>query len=310
MLLKTADDRSGDIQALEALLRTPNLDARQRRAITDEIWAIRLGAKSEADAAYQLDFDLRDSRHWAVIHDLRIEVDGLVAQIDHLVISRMLEVFVCESKSYTGGVKVNEHGEWSTYRDRRPIGIPSPVEQNRRHIKVLEQVIRAGHIELPRRIVSLKPNYKNIVLVSAAGLITRPEKKLPDLDSVVKVDQFRTYLLNRDFPDRQMLKLVGSDTLEAFGRQLVALHRPATFDWAARFGLTASGTALSEPRTSIARRPTKELKPSGVHCRTCGIELSTAEAYYCRINKPRFAGGLYCMGCQAPFPRAGSPTRG
>ena len=240
MLLKTADDKSGEIQALEALLRRSDVDARQRRAIQDEIWSIRLGAKAEADAAYQLDFDLRDSRHWAVIHDLRIDLDGRVAQIDHLVISRMLEVFVCESKSYTGGVKVNEHDEWSTYRDRRPIGIPSPVEQNRRHIKVLEEVIKLGHVELPRRFIAIKPNYKNIVLVSASGLITRPRKKLPDLDSVVKVDQFRTYLVNRDFPDRQMLKLVGSDTLEAFGRQLVALHSPAPVEWEARFGLTVS----------------------------------------------------------------------
>ena len=198
MLLKTADDKSGDIRALEALLRRTDVDARQRRAIQDEIWAIRLGAKAESDAAYQLDFDLRDNKNWAVIHDLRIDLDGQVAQIDHLVISRMLEVFVCESKSFTGGVKVNEHGEWLTFRDRRPIGIPSPVEQNRRHIKVLEQIIKLGYVELPRRIVALKPTYKNIVLVSTSGLITRPKKKLPDLDSVVKVDQFRTYLLNRD----------------------------------------------------------------------------------------------------------------
>ena len=157
----------------------PDLDARQRRAIQDEIWAIRLGVKAESDAAYQLDFDLRDNKNWAVIHDLRIELEGQVAQIDHLVISRMLEVFVCESKSYTGGVKVNEHGEWSTFRDRRPIGIPSPVEQNRRHIKVLEQVIKLGYVELPRRIVALKPTYKNIVLVSASGLITRPKTEAP-----------------------------------------------------------------------------------------------------------------------------------
>ena len=126
MLLKTADDKAPDIQALEALLSRPDVDALTRRQLQDQIWSIRLGAKSEADAAYQLDFDLKESRHWAVIHDLRLDIDGQVAQIDHLVISRLLEVFVCESKSFTGGVKVNEHGEWTTFRDRREIGIPSP----------------------------------------------------------------------------------------------------------------------------------------------------------------------------------------
>jgi hypothetical protein len=34
-------------------------------------------------------------------------------------------------------------------------------------------------------------------------LITRRRKKLSELDSVVKVDQFRTYLANREIPDRR-----------------------------------------------------------------------------------------------------------
>jgi hypothetical protein len=63
MLLKAADDKAEDIQVLEGLLRRTDVDARQRRAIQDEIWAIRLGAKAESDAAYQLDFDLRDNKN-------------------------------------------------------------------------------------------------------------------------------------------------------------------------------------------------------------------------------------------------------
>ena len=209
------------------------------RAIESEIWSIRLGAKAETDAAYLIDFDLRDSPHWAVIHDLRLEVDGQVAQIDHLVISRMLEVFVCESKSFTGGVKVNEHGEWVTFRERKPVGIPSPVEQNRRHIAVIERAIKVGMIKLPRRVVPIKPRFVNIVLVSEVGTVGRPRRKLPELDAIVKADQFRTMLVNRDFPSADMLKFIGSDTLADFGRQLVALHRPVQRDWAARFGLPA-----------------------------------------------------------------------
>ena len=292
MLLKTADDRSGDIDALESLLGRRDLDARQRRAIQDEIWSIRLGVKAETDAAYQLDFDLRDSKNWAVIHDLRIELEGLVAQIDHLVISRLLEVFVCESKSYTGGVVVNEHGEWSTFRGRRPVGIPSPVEQNRRHIEVLERVIKLGYVQLPRQILAMKPTFRNIVLVSADGRITRPKAELADLDSVVKVDQFRTYLMNRKFSDAQMLKFVWSSTLEAFGRQLVALHSPARVDWAARFGIAPAasvGQAAAEP----ARRPWL-VKHDGP-CSNCGTILSKGTEAIWRHRERR----MLCLDCGA-----------
>ena len=292
MLLKAADDTSADLDALGALLRRSDIDARQRRAIQDELWAIRIGAKAEADAAYQLGFDLGDTKHWAVIHDLRIELEGRVAQIDHLVISRILEVFVCESKSFTGGVKVNERGEWSTYRGRRPVGIPSPVEQNRRHIKVLDDVIDRGYVKLPRRIVTIKPSFHNIVLVSPDGLITRPRKKLPELDSVVKVDQFRTFLFNREIHDRRVLKVVSSGTLEDFGRQLVALHRPARVDWAARFGLTAPGApppAVAEP----SRRPWL-VKYDGP-CSNCGRPLTKGTEAIWRQRERR----LLCLDCGA-----------
>jgi hypothetical protein len=292
MLLKTADDKSEDIDELEALLGRSDVNGRQRRAVENELRAIRLGAKAEADAAYQLDFDLGDNKHWAVIHDLRIDLDGRVAQIDHLVISRLLEVFVCESKSYAGGVKVNERGEWSTYRDRHTIGIPSPVEQNRRHIQVLEEVVKRRYVKLPRRIVTIKPSFKNVVLVSPDGLITRPRKRIPELDSVVKVDQFRTFLLDRDIPDRRILKFLRSGELEVFGRQLVALHRPASVDWAARFGIRSAAPVPATP-TTPTRRPWL-VKYDGA-CSNCGITLAKGTEAIWRQRERR----LLCLDCGA-----------
>lgn len=290
MLLKSGDDRAADLDALEALLRRPDLDTRQQRAINDEIWNIRQGAKAEADAAYQLDFDLRDSKHWAVIHDLRLEVDGRVAQIDHLVISRMLEVFVCESKSFTGGVRVNERGEWTRFDGRRPIGIPSPVEQNRRHIQILEQAVKLGLVELPRRIVAIKPTYKNIVLVSAEGSVTRPEADLPGLDSVVKVDQFRTHLRKRDLAYGNLLKFLDTAALASFGQQLVALHAPIRFDWAARFGVRP---APPEVRVRPPKQPWL-VKYDG-SCSGCGRMLLKGTPAVWRNAERR----MYCVDCAA-----------
>ena len=227
-----------------------------------------------------------------MIHDLRLDIEGQVAQIDHLVISRMLEVFVCESKSYSSGVKVNEYGEWTTFRDRRAVGIPSPIEQNRRHIAVLERAIKLGYVDLPRRVIAIKPMFVNIVLVSKDGSIGRPRNKAPELVAIVKADQFRTHLLKRDLSSLSVLKFVSSDTLERFGRQLVALHQPSERDWAKRFGLQAVEPG---PEPSIAPVPGSA---SGVSCARCGTTMSAAEARFCRLNKARFDGQVYCMPCQ------------
>lgn len=144
MLIKGADDKQPQLEALEALLGRPDVDAQTRRRIEQEIRMIRAGASGERDAAYEIEFHYGQSRNRMTIHDLRIELDGRVAQIDHLIINRLLDIWVCESKHFSEGVAINEHGEWVAFQSRRAYGIPSPVEQNRRHIAVLGDVFAKG----------------------------------------------------------------------------------------------------------------------------------------------------------------------
>jgi len=65
-----------------------------------------------------------------------------VAQIDHLLINRLLDIWVLESKHFAEGVSINDHGEWTGFSGGRPYGMASPIEQNRKHVAVLEQVLR------------------------------------------------------------------------------------------------------------------------------------------------------------------------
>jgi hypothetical protein len=145
-------------------------------------------------------------------------------------------------------------------------------------------------VKLPRRIVTVRPTFTNIVLVSADGRITRPKAVLPDLDSIVKVDQFRTYLINRKFSDAQMLKFVWSSTLEAFGRQLVALHTPAHVDWAAKFGIAPATPSATVP-VAVRRRPWL-VKRDGP-CSSCGTMLLKGTEAVWRHRERR----MLCLDC-------------
>ena len=60
------------------------LDSMQRDWLTNEIWAVRMGMSGERSAAHYIDHYYKDNPNLAVIHDLRLELDGEVAQIDHL----------------------------------------------------------------------------------------------------------------------------------------------------------------------------------------------------------------------------------
>ena len=175
MQIKSADDQQPQIDALEALLPRPDVDGTTRRRVEQEIRMIRAGATGEREAAYEIEFHLGANKNQMTLHGLRIECDGRVAQIDHLVINRLLDIWVCESKHFAEGVAINEHGEWVAFYGHRPQGIPSPVEQNRRHIAVLSDVFSKGLVPLPRRLgLTIKPQMNSLVLVSNGARISRP----------------------------------------------------------------------------------------------------------------------------------------
>ena len=108
MLLKSKDGRQEDIQELNRLL-TMKSTAKQRFYIERELKFLVSGERNEQTSAYYLDFRFKDSPHWAMIHDLRIEHGGRVAQIDHLLINRFLDIYIgiekllLRRKNYSGG---------------------------------------------------------------------------------------------------------------------------------------------------------------------------------------------------------------
>src|SRR4051794_24042853 len=113
------------IEALERQRGQAGNDKDRTARIDEQIRMTVAGWKAERDAAYEIEFYLGSNRNYATIHDLRIDFGGQVAQVDHLIISRLLQIWVCESKTFNEGVSINEHGEWTTWYHGRPLGIPS-----------------------------------------------------------------------------------------------------------------------------------------------------------------------------------------
>ena len=318
MLIKAADDRQADLDALADLLTRPDVNGATRKRIDQEIRTIRAGVKGERDAAYEIDFFCRDRPNWAVLHDLRLEVDGLVAQIDHLLISRLLIFWVCESKHFAEGVAINDHGEWQRYWNGRALGMASPVEQNRKHTVTLRRLFDSGLVTLPRRLgITLKPEYRSLILVSNEARIARPrrEAKVEGLDTVIKAEQLAQTIdkqLNQANP-LILSRLISTADLERLARDLAALHRPSHVDWAARFGLdpeprhaTRAPRTQEEPSTATVQAPsaTQGTQKQGLVCAACGERVSYAVARFCWFNKPRFGGRILCMDCQTREPAA------
>jgi hypothetical protein len=191
MIIKRMDSKQEEIGELETFLKS-KLTSPQRYLIKRKLNAMRRGVYGEKDAAYYIDFYFGNSKNWAVIHDLRLEHKGQVTQIDHLLVNRFFDIYVLESKNYPYKLKISPEGEFQAYYGKEYIGIPSPIEQNKRHIHLLGRFLKYHGI-LPKRMgISIRPIFKNLILVSPKSIITRPSEKKFDTSSVIKADTLRT----------------------------------------------------------------------------------------------------------------------
>lgn len=325
MLIKEIDERDHDLAELNALLNLPHVSQNTKNQIQQTIGKIQSGLKGEKEAAYHINFYYENTKNWAVIHDLRLEVDGYSAQIDHLLIDRFLEIYVCESKRFREGIGINEHGEFYSFTaEGKPYGIPSPIEQNNRHKSILKRLFDSDEITLPTRLrLKMKPSLHSLILIANTSSIRRPKnsKNVDDLDRIIKVEQLRKRIEKDIFDNRpsalvqqfaSAAKIISSDTLQDFAEDLASLHKPLKIDWKARFGISDTPPAInvrppsSKPSASVTPasvQPTTQsasqlTQPQRLFCAACQKTVSQNVANFCWNNKAKFHGKVYCYDCQ------------
>jgi hypothetical protein len=294
MILKQKDSRDNDSKELNRLLGL-GLTVKQRFLVERELKCLKSGDRNEQNSAYYLDFSYKDSKNWAVIHDLRIEHRGRVAQIDHLLINRFLDVFVLESKNYYYGIRITQEGEFLAWSGKEYQAIESPIEQNNRHIQALQMSIEDRNLG-PRRLSFAIPiTYRNVVLLSPTSKIIRPDSATFDLSTVQKADAF-TSAIEKVMEKKSIIaapKLIGSDTLHDFAEKLVNLHRPGSINYAAKFGIqgTASMPAgpfaqsTPDPTFKVAEETVTYAQPACRSCRSVNVSIQYGKfGYYFKCS--------------------------
>ena len=320
MLLKKADDKSKRLKLLEDLQQSHALDARQKEWLQQELDRLRKGIQGERDAAHYLDNYLADGKNSVLIHDVRFVLEGETAQIDHLLINRLADVFLFETKNFSGNLRISDNGEFSVNYGRREFGIPSPLEQSRRHERVLAKLL--ARLEIKPRVGS-QFQFHHVVLVDPKATITRPSPKTLDTSMVIKADQFPAW--HKKFGDkdvgvldafRGLANLRNTDTVREWGEKLLRQHRPADLLNLPDFMLpTAPAQAPAPVINAPAPVPPAPKLPVGAGatpaalraapktlvCAHCGSKISFPEGKFCWNNERRFGGLQYCREHQTLF---------
>ena len=295
MILKQMDLKNNQIAELERLITLAPKDRKPK--IEQELIFLRAGVKAEKEAAYLINFEFKASPRTLIIHDLRIEVDNRVAQIDHLLIHRTLNIFILETKCFHSRIKITNNGEflrWNNFTKSYE-GIASPIAQNERHIAVLKDAY--NQIDMPTRMgMRLSPIFHSIILVDTRTHIDRP--KGFDTRQIIKADMIRNTvddsLQESGFLNDigNLSRFVSSEVIKKIGRSVRSLHKPISFDYAAKFGLTKNAIPQKHLRglQSVSKANVIETTPSVPmpNCCNCGSENISIQygkfGYYIRCN--------------------------
>jgi hypothetical protein len=297
MIIKQIDSLKTRKLELE-ILKGFQLPQYKRDRVSKEYDNLIKGEQGEKNTAYYLNFDLKNNKNWMVIHDLRIEHDGEVAQIDHLLIGRLLDMYVLETKTFGDKLQMHEDGSFVAIYGNKTFSIPSPVEQNNRHIRLLRLAIKKAKI-LPTRLgIHIPASYKNFVLLDPKTQFVRPSKT--DSSMVLKSDQFLAQMQNETDTTNpasaliQMTKVISPRSLLQFAKSVTALHCKGSINYKEHFDISGDDLEIK----AVAQ--TKEIT-KGYFCAQCKSTISPNVAKFCFDWKQRFGGKAYCMSCQKSY---------
>jgi hypothetical protein len=324
MLLKSVDEKSKRVTLLEELQQSQLLDASQKRWLREELMRFTKGIQGERDAAHYLDNYFKNGENHVVLHDLRFVIDGEVAQIDHLIINRASQMYLLETKNYACNLVINDHGEFTAEYGTARFGIPSPMEQSRRHERVLVRLLE--RLDIVGR-TQKQPDFHHVVMLHPKATISRPPANVLDTSNVIKADQFPTW--HQSFVNKigvgavfkAALNMRSMDTIKEWGEKLMRQHRPADLlelpDFMRPRELVpvgsqevppvAVGTIATVPKNTnidkslpiATNNPVDDQPAKKLICAKCGIKISFAEGKFCWNNEKRFGGLQYCREHQA-----------
>ncbi len=137
-------------------------------------WKQKAGDEAEREMAFYLRRYFADDPDVLVLHDVRLELDGDAAQMDHVLIHKA-GLTVVESKSVAGKVQMRADGQWLRWYQDRSSGMASPLVQASLQCEFLRKYLRK-FARQPEVIDALEIGY--LVAISSRGIFLPPAEQV------------------------------------------------------------------------------------------------------------------------------------
>ena len=263
--LKKPDFYKADSDSKKQLERLQQLYAtapdRVKPQIERDMKLLAYGIAGEENVAFELNNSYLPI---IVLHNLRLEHEGLSVQIDYLIITTKF-CLVVECKNLFGNLEVNSRGEFIRELEfngkRKKEGIYSPITQNTRHMEMIKQLRLENKKNTLMRVALEKSfgDFHKSVIVLANPKTVIDLKRAPKnvKDQIIRSDQLIDYIkrLIRENKD-----LVSSEKeMYEMADFFVGLHKENPVDYTERCVLKRSkhcriGSKSISPKRRFTKR--------------------------------------------------------
>lgn len=240
---KETSDTSIFINKMQMLLE--RTDGEVKKKIEKQISMARYGEIGENNIAYELKNSGMDMY---ILHDIYLEINGLSAQIDYIVITRQ-HIYVIECKNLIGNIEVDNSGAFIRTYGRVKEGIYSPITQNQRHMQVLKEVRLSAKGNFVSRMLFEKhftETYKPIVvLANPKTYINYKYAKREIKEQIIRADQLIAYIKRQDAESAAKSANMSVDEMSRLAQFYLSKDNPSRSDYARKYEEMADEAAMS-----------------------------------------------------------------
>lgn len=182
------------------------------------------------------------------LHDIRLEYEDYVAQLDYVVITNK---FLCilETKKLNGNITINSDGDFIRIMKNRygkeikREGIYSPISQNKRHINIVKQILSK------KLNINNMPLKSLVVMANPKTIIDKNKCPNPIKNSLYKYDQIVNYL-EKHLKDKENQYDLSEKLMFDIANLLKKMDTPIDFDYHSKYSLQEEDFLISDTTTN------------------------------------------------------------
>lgn len=234
IFLKEFSDESNQINQLENL-KSKIEDKNTINLISKDVNSLKEGLLGEQNVYYELK---NSYIPMLCLHNIRIESEGNVAQLDFVLITHYF-IMILETKKLSGDITINEAGEFTrTIKNKygkalKKEGIYSPISQNERHVRILKDYL------LKNNLIRTFPIISSVIIANPKSIINRYKAPYDIKNKIFKSDQLTT-IINKELKKHIKSGSLLESRMYKIVNFLLDNHIEYNYDYYKRYSISSS----------------------------------------------------------------------